>query len=267
MSYITKNLVPGETLLFQTRHHWFVLLGPLLVSLLLGIPGVALLIEALAAKDGHGNVPALESSIGPSGMMLLGAVLLVIAVIIFAWGAAKRNATEMAVTNRRVLIKTGMASRRTLDLMLNKVESIGVTETFMGRMFGYGSVVIHGTGGTPESFVMIAHPQEFRHSVQEQIGAKRNWTDSDDLCVMFRATYKDEFYKALRNALHAEVDSWKNDGSSKTADTDLLWQQVFDLEPKMRNAEATTLARSVSDDTGTPQLVPLHALAAAGRHI
>jgi uncharacterized membrane protein YdbT with pleckstrin-like domain len=171
MSYITKNLVPGETLLFETRHHWFVLLGPLLVSLLLGIPGLALLIDALAAKNGHGNVPALESSIGPSGMMLLGAVLLVIAVIIFAWGAAKRNATEMAVTNRRVLIKTGMASRRTLDLMLNKVESIGVTETFMGRMFGYGSVVIHGTGGTPESFVMIAHPQEFRHSVQGQIGA------------------------------------------------------------------------------------------------
>jgi uncharacterized membrane protein YdbT with pleckstrin-like domain len=64
-----------------------------------------------------------------------------------------------------------MASRRTLDVMLSKVESIGVTETFMGRMFGYGSVVIRGTGGTPESFVMIAHPQEFRHSVQEQIGA------------------------------------------------------------------------------------------------
>jgi uncharacterized membrane protein YdbT with pleckstrin-like domain len=90
---------------------------------------------------------------------------------VFAWGAAKRNATEMAVTNRRVLIKTGMASRRTLDLMLAKVESIGVTETFMGRIFGYGSVVIHGTGGTPESFVMIAHPQEFRQSVQQQIGA------------------------------------------------------------------------------------------------
>jgi radical SAM superfamily enzyme YgiQ (UPF0313 family) len=107
----------------------------------------------------------------------------------------------------------------------------------------------------------------FYERVQEQIGAKRNWTDSDDLCVMFRATYKDEFYKALRNALHAEVDSWKDDGSSKTADIDLLWQQVFDLEPKMRNAEATTLARSVSDDAGTPQLVPLHALAAAGRHI
>jgi uncharacterized membrane protein YdbT with pleckstrin-like domain len=172
MSYITKSLVPGETLLFETRHHWIVLLGPLLLSLILGVPGVALLIDAVAAKNGHGDIPSLESSLGPGGMTMLGAVLVLIAVIVFAWGAAKRNATEMAVTNRRVLIKTGMASRRTLDLMLNKVESIGVTETFMGRIFGYGSVVIHGTGGTPESFVMIAHPQQFRQSVQEQIGAR-----------------------------------------------------------------------------------------------
>jgi anaerobic magnesium-protoporphyrin IX monomethyl ester cyclase len=107
----------------------------------------------------------------------------------------------------------------------------------------------------------------FYERVQEQIGAKRNWTDSDDLCVMFRATYKDEFYKALRNALHAEVNSWKNDNSSEIADAGFLWQQVFELEPKMRNAEATTLARSASDSTSTPNLVPLHALAGAGRHI
>ncbi|MGB8540475.1 MAG: PH domain-containing protein [Candidatus Acidiferrales bacterium] len=173
MSYITKSLVPGETLLFETRHHWIVLLGPLFLSLLLGIPGVALLLDAVAAKNGHGDIPSLESSLGPGGMTIFGTVLVLIAVIIFAWGLAKRNATEMAVTNRRVLIKTGMASRRTLDLMLNKVESIGVTETFLGRIFGYGSVLIHGTGGTPESFVMIAHPQQFRQSVQEQIGGRQ----------------------------------------------------------------------------------------------
>jgi uncharacterized membrane protein YdbT with pleckstrin-like domain len=86
---------------------------------------------------------------------------------------AKRNATEMAVTNKRVLVKTGMASRRTLDLMLSRVESIGVEETFLGRMIGFGSVIVRGTGGTPESFIMIAHPQEFRRTVQEQIGAQR----------------------------------------------------------------------------------------------
>jgi radical SAM superfamily enzyme YgiQ (UPF0313 family) len=107
----------------------------------------------------------------------------------------------------------------------------------------------------------------FYDRVQEQIGVKRNWTDSDDLCVMFRATYKDEFYKTLRNALHAEVNSWKDDDSSETADVGLLWQQVFELEPKMKNAEVTTLARSASDDAGNQNLVPLHALAATGRHI
>jgi anaerobic magnesium-protoporphyrin IX monomethyl ester cyclase len=107
----------------------------------------------------------------------------------------------------------------------------------------------------------------FYERVQEQIGAKRNWTDSDDLCVMFRATYKDEFYKALRNALHAEVNSWNDDDSSETADVGLLWQQVFELEPQMKNAEVTTLASSASDDAGNHNLVPLHALAAAGRHI
>jgi hypothetical protein len=47
----------------------------------------------------------------------------------------------------------------------------------------------------------------------------------------------------------------------------LLWQQVFELEPKMKNPEATTLARSASDDAGNQNLVPLHALAAAGRYI
>jgi len=98
-------------------------------------------------------------------------VVIVAAIAIFAFGLAKRNATEMAVTNRRVLIKTGMGNRRTLDLMLSRVESIAVEETFWGRMLGYGSVVVRGTGGTPESFVMISHPQEFRRNVQEQIGA------------------------------------------------------------------------------------------------
>ena len=168
MSYITKSLVPGETLLFETRHHWVVLIGPVLLSLLLGVPGALILADAVAEKNGSG-VPQLNS-IGPEPLAAIGAALLLVALIIFAYGLAKRNATEMAVTNRRVLIKTGMASRRTLDMVLGKVESIAVQETFLGRMLGYGSVVVRGTGGTPESFVMIAHPQQFRHSVQQQIG-------------------------------------------------------------------------------------------------
>jgi hypothetical protein len=178
MSYASRNLVPGETLLFETRHHWIVLLGPLLVSLLLGLPGLALLVGAIQAKSGKdpaaraGILSEIAAQLGPQGTAVLGGILLVAAIIVLSYGLAKRNATIMAVTNRRVLIKTGMTSRRTLDLMLSKVESIGVDETFLGRMLGFGSVVVHGTGGTPESFVNIANPQQLRRSVQEQIAPR-----------------------------------------------------------------------------------------------
>jgi anaerobic magnesium-protoporphyrin IX monomethyl ester cyclase len=107
----------------------------------------------------------------------------------------------------------------------------------------------------------------FYERVQEQIGAKRNWTDSDDLCVMFRAAYQDEFYVALRNALHAEVDSWKNGNSSSSIDAGFLWQQVFQLEPKTRNPEATTFTSGYSDSTSKQELVPLHTLATAARQV
>jgi uncharacterized membrane protein YdbT with pleckstrin-like domain len=170
MSYVEKNLVPGETLLYQTRHHWSVLLGPLLLSLLLAGLGVGCMAELIAAREGKGAL-AGASSTSLHATELGGILLIVAAIAIFAFGLAKRNATEMAVTNRRVLIKTGMGSRRTLDLMLSRVESIGVEESFWGRMLGFGSVVVRGTGGTPESFMMISHPQEFRRNVQEQIGA------------------------------------------------------------------------------------------------
>jgi Bacterial PH domain len=169
MSYVEKNLLPGETLIYQTRHHWVVLLGPLVVGFLLGIPGFVLLAESIERKSGRSFIP-IDASVGPGAFAIAGLVLLVVAIATRAYGQTKRNATEMAVTNRRVLIKTGLGSRRTLDLMLSRVESIGVEETVWGRMLGYGSVIVRGTGGTPDPFVMIAHPQEFRRAVQEQCG-------------------------------------------------------------------------------------------------
>ena len=93
-------------------------------------------------------------------------------------GVARRNATEMAVTNHRVVVKTGLLSRKTIEMMLNKVESIEISETPVGRIFGYGTIVIIGTGGTSEPFHKMAHPLEFRSHVQQQI------EQGQTLCVL-----------------------------------------------------------------------------------
>jgi uncharacterized membrane protein YdbT with pleckstrin-like domain len=163
MSYVDKNLVPGETVIYQTRLHWIVMLGHLIVGclLLVGLPGVLLLSYALS----HIAMDATDVHLMEAG----GVVLLICGLVVVLVGAARRNATEMAVTNRRVVIKTGLMNRKTIEMLLNKVESIEISETAIGRMLGYGSIVMIGTGGTSEPFHKMAHPLEFRSHVQQQI--------------------------------------------------------------------------------------------------
>ncbi|HKV26953.1 MAG TPA: PH domain-containing protein [Candidatus Acidoferrales bacterium] len=162
MSYVERNLVPGETVIFETRLHWIVMLGHMILGcFLLALPGVLLLYYALT----HSEIANTNLHIMEGG----GVALLVCGIAVILAGMVRRNATEMAVTNRRVVIKTGLASRTTIEMLLSKVESIEVNETAFGRMLGYGTIVVIGTGGTPEPFHKVAHPLEFRSQVQQQI--------------------------------------------------------------------------------------------------
>jgi uncharacterized membrane protein YdbT with pleckstrin-like domain len=161
MSYVEKHLIDGETIIYETRLHWVVLFVPILLGVLFGATGVAMFVLS-------GRTPA-DQTVAHRSFLILGSAFLVIALIFIVRGVLVRNATEMTVTNKRVFVKVGMAARRTVELLLSRVESIGVEESVMGRMLGYGTVIVHGTGGTPEVFNIIAHPLEFRTQVQQQI--------------------------------------------------------------------------------------------------
>jgi uncharacterized membrane protein YdbT with pleckstrin-like domain len=79
-----------------------------------------------------------------------------------------RHATsEYANTNKRVIIKVGLISRRTLEMNLSKIESVNVNQSILARLLGYGSIVVIGTGGTREAFHDIADPLIFRRKFQE----------------------------------------------------------------------------------------------------
>ena len=158
MSYVESNLIPGEQVLYKTGLHWIVFFWPAFFAAIFGLVGLPLLIGSMWESTGRGGEAALT---GFSFLAVAGLLVLV--------GYLTRKATEMAVTNKRVVIKTGLLSRRTFELLLSKVESIGVEEGLLGRMLGYGSVVVRGTGGTPEPFKNVAHPLEFRRQVQQRV--------------------------------------------------------------------------------------------------
>src|SRR5215469_1609497 len=105
----------------------------------------------------------------PMAVYLFAFLCFVISGTLFLVGFLKRKATEMAVTNKRVIVKTGIAERRTVEILLSRIESVAVDEPALGRLLGYGTVIVRGTGGTPETFEKIYHPLEFREQVQRQI--------------------------------------------------------------------------------------------------
>jgi anaerobic magnesium-protoporphyrin IX monomethyl ester cyclase len=80
----------------------------------------------------------------------------------------------------------------------------------------------------------------FYERVKQQIGAKQNWSDSEDLCIMFKGAYNDRFYRTVRDALHTEVESWKPGAVEKSLPN--VWNDIAALEPGSRNADATELA-------------------------
>jgi radical SAM superfamily enzyme YgiQ (UPF0313 family) len=84
----------------------------------------------------------------------------------------------------------------------------------------------------------------FYERVRAQLGPKRNWTDSDDLCIMFKAAYTTDFYRAVRDALHAEVDSW-HQPSPSAAEVLALWRRVENLEPESRDEGAFTFNEEI----------------------
>lgn len=129
-SYIEGALTQGETVLHTARVSLWVMVWPILIGLvLLPLFGVGLLL--------------------------------------WLYVYIQYKATELAVTNKRVLVKHGFISRRTIELSINKVESIQVDQSVMGRMLDYGSLVISGAGMAQAPVNGVAEPMAFRKAFIE----------------------------------------------------------------------------------------------------
>ena len=146
MGFVDKHLLPGETVSFRTHLHWKIYIQPLFIALIIGVPASIWLFNT-------DRKPFIAIPVA------LAAVLLLVAHM-------QRMGSEFAVTNKRVIFKTGVGSTHSIELLLSKVEAIAVNQTVMGRMLGYGEIDVTGSGGTRETFASIQSPYDFRSAVQ-----------------------------------------------------------------------------------------------------
>jgi uncharacterized membrane protein YdbT with pleckstrin-like domain len=136
MSYIDESLIEGETILHRARVSWW----------------------------------------SQFGYVLLGILLLVVVIGLGFLAAAwiKVRSTEIAITNRRVIVKRGVIKRHTVEINLDKVEALKVEQGFWGRMLNYGTIYISGAGTSVAPIEDIADPLVFRRKFMEATGKPMN---------------------------------------------------------------------------------------------
>src|SRR5690242_16176053 len=146
MRYIDHILQPGETVAYTTSLHWIVYL-----------PAVGLWLLAFIALA-TGAIGGLVSALVALLCALVGSEL-----GFSAW--FRRWTTEIDVTDRRIVYKRGFIRRHTVEMNMDKVESVDVDQSILGRLLDYGDITIRGTGETWETLKMIGAPLKFRNHV------------------------------------------------------------------------------------------------------
>lgn len=142
MGYIESSLLPGERVIARAHLHRIVFLKAVIVA----AAGVALVYW----------------------QPLAGAVVAIFGLAMAVPPFITAKSSEFGVTDKRVVIKTGVVRRRTVELLLRQIEAISVDQTVSGRILNYGSITLSGTGGVKETFQNIARPLEFRRHIQGQ---------------------------------------------------------------------------------------------------
>ena len=153
MSYVRKVLLPGEQVIYETGLHWLVYVR----AIVLFVAAAALSVAALYVPHDSQNM-----AVGKNLVLGVAGVVLVLAIITTIAAAIRRVTTELAVTDQRVIFKRGIFARYTIEMNRSKVESVDVDQTILGRLLGYGTLLVRGTGGSLEPMESISDPLTFR---------------------------------------------------------------------------------------------------------
>ncbi len=149
--YIDDILQPGEKVLYSTNAHWIFYLPAIAAWI---VAAVLLVLSRMTTTESLILVCVAAA-----------VVAAVVALVLTAKAWFHRWTTETDVTNLRVVHKTGVIKRRTFEMSLDKVESVDVNQSILGRILNYGSVTMRGVGEGAETIDTIAAPLDFRNHI------------------------------------------------------------------------------------------------------
>lgn len=147
MSYINNNLQAGEIIIYKANIHWYIFVFPV-VLLLLGLVLYLATTSSVLHYIGLGLLALGGFSLIQRGLLKMG--------------------TEYVVTNKRVILKSGVLSRDALELVLTKCEGLRINQGIIERILGFGSILVT-TGGVTNTFRFVASPMKFRNAINNQI--------------------------------------------------------------------------------------------------
>ncbi|MCF0198793.1 MAG: PH domain-containing protein [Bacteroidaceae bacterium] len=155
-NYVQKNLIPGESIVYEAKYHWSVWIKPAMA--------VALsLLLVVTAFVFFANDTATEPSYV---WLILSGILLLVSLIYFGYWYLKRGFDEFAVTTQRIFIKKGIFAHETTEHNLKKIETVSVEQGFWERLFACGTLTFSGTGSTTTELPKMDHPHAFRKAIQ-----------------------------------------------------------------------------------------------------
>jgi len=157
MSFIDQHLMPGETVIYRTTLHWIIFWQAMLYII------IAI---ALFQTNFVFDLSAFNLNLNAN---LFGWVFLIVGIYTWLTTLLAYFNSEFAITDKRVMIKTGFIQRFSFETLLSKIEGIEVYQSIPGRVLNYGNILIWGMGGSKELFKQINDPLQFRLKVQEQI--------------------------------------------------------------------------------------------------
>jgi len=160
MGYVKQTLEPYEDYLYRAHFNWTYDSRSWLWFALGALPAAFWLGAFVAA----GQAPDFGMS-----FTILGGAAFASGLVIFTQRYVHRWTTVIAVTSVRVILKTGLVSRNTYEIPLDKIEEVMVHQSFLGRMLGYGALSVHGTGVAVIKFPVLGNPVKVRREVETAI--------------------------------------------------------------------------------------------------